>query len=476
MDKLTSFLEQHEGENSLHDLITVFWKHKSRMALIFSVIVVAVTIITILQTPVYKIVSSVMIKYGREYIYHPVGKVDKEAVRPSLAFNSEEIINTEIEIFRSSELIEKVINELGLKNLYPGLVSDDKKENKIRKAIDRFRKDLSVEHIKGSNVIAVSFEHKDPAAAVEAVKLLTELFKEKHLAIFKNPQGEFLRRQVEEYRRKLQDCQDELKTFKQENQIYSLDEQRRFLVQQLVDLNTLLIKGKTHTVALQDKMVSLQEELENVPENVSLFVQSTQEKNINDARRKLLEFKLKENEIRDKYTEDSRLLREVSKKIELVREFLADADENSEKNVRTGKNVIYQELAKEQIDAEVAFNSQLAKNIAINNELELLKNRLQELSEKEIKLKRLQVQVDITEESYKNFMVKLEENMVDNAMDNRKMANVVVIEKPIMPIKPVKPRKKLNILVGIILGAAVSLAYALFAEYVLGNETLTGKK
>ena len=229
-------------------------------------------------------------------------------------------------------------------------------------------------------------------------------------------------------------------------------------------------------MSLQDTLLSLQEQLDNIPENVVLFDESMQSNNIDDARTKLLELKLNEAEIEEKYKDNSRLLSEVRKKIALVRDFLDEAALNVEKNVRTGKNVVYQKLEKDLADAVAAYNAQLAKNEAVSAEVEQLKKRLQELSEKEIELKRLQLQVDVTQETYKNFVVKLQENRINHAMDNRKMVNVVVIEKPVTPLKPIRPRKKLNIIVGMILGATVSVAYALLSEYINGSTTGTGKE
>jgi capsular polysaccharide biosynthesis protein len=50
-------------------------------------------------------------------------------------------------------------------------------------------------------------------------------------------------------------------------------------------------------------------------------------------------------------------------------------------------------------------------------------------------------------------------------MNLQRMSNVSVIQAATIPAKPIKPKKALNILLGIILGAMSGLGYAFFSEY-----------
>jgi len=465
-------MEEKQSENTLLDIFASLRKHFLGMLIIFIAIVLLVTILTIRQTPIYEVGSSVMVKYGREYVYRPVEQVEEGDVQPLLMYNGLEVINTELEIFRSNELAEKVIESLGVEQLFSDLAQhvQDKKLS-ISLAINRFRNQLSVFHIKGSNVIGVTFQHRDPEIAVKAVSLLTELFKERHLQLFKNPQSSFLEEQVTLYHQQLQESEDALRTFKQENKIFSLDDQRKILMQQYVNVNTLLIEGESELEELGQRAASLAQQLETVSEAVVLYEESSQEGNIDDARAKLLKFKLYEHELAEKYPEGNRLLTAVRKDIDMVKEFIADYDVSSRENVRTGKNPVFQQVEKELVTVRAAHTGQEKKNDVIRQQLQVLKDRLLTMTKQETELKALKLKVETSEETYKTFVGKLEDSHIQEAMDSQKMVNVVVIEKPIVPIKPIKPRKKLNILVGIILGVASSLFYALFSEYVMVRKT-----
>jgi uncharacterized protein involved in exopolysaccharide biosynthesis len=68
--------------------------------------------------------------------------------------------------------------------LYPSLAIDPPRMlTPLEAAIHTFEKNLSVEGIKKSTVIEISFQHKDPRRAAKAVNLLVDLLKEKHLQV-----------------------------------------------------------------------------------------------------------------------------------------------------------------------------------------------------------------------------------------------------------------------------------------------------
>ncbi len=465
-------MQEKYSQNTLFDIFTTLRRHLFGMSVIFVIIVSIVTILTFMQTPIYEVVSSVMVKYGREYVFHPVKK--KGNVQPQYPFSVTEWINTELEIFRSKELAEKVIESVGVEQLFPKLAAKaEDKKRLMGMAISRFGKKLQLFHVKQSSVITVSFQHRDPEIAVQAVSLLTELFKERHVQIFKDPQSAFLEEQVGVYSRQLQDAENALKTYKQENKIFSLDHQQQILMEQYVRVNTMLIEVRSNLSKFEENASALENERKGVPERIFRTEESTTRLNDQSearSRSSLLDLQLEEKQLLEQYPEDNRLVVAVRKKIAMVKEFLAEQGENAQEKVSTGQNAVYQELGFKLAVARAEYAGQKEKTAELERQLKKLEVQLQKLSEQEIVFRELSIQVDATAETYKNFVTRLEDSRVREAMDKQNMVNVVVIEKPMVPVKPIKPRKKLNILVGLILGAACSLSYGLLIESVKGRK------
>jgi uncharacterized protein involved in exopolysaccharide biosynthesis len=189
---------------TLRDFLAILFKHKTKILVVFFSVVITVTVGTFLLSPTYEAKSSVLVKFGRENLYRPeVG--DKGPVISVGQPNQEEMLNSEIEILTNRDLMDKVITIVGVEKLYPGLIGKTYSNGVTPKdvAIIQFGKKLSVEGVKKSNVINVSFQHKDPRLAAQVVNLLLDNFKEKHLQIYSDPKSSFLEEQLGEYRQKL---------------------------------------------------------------------------------------------------------------------------------------------------------------------------------------------------------------------------------------------------------------------------------
>ncbi len=459
--------ESTRKNSSLQVLYDLVDQHKKGMLAIFSGIVLITILWTFLQTPTYEAESRILIRYGREYTYRPVDPLLKGEVQPLVSFNRDEILNTEIQIFTSVELIRKVISSIGIKTIFPDMDTDsDDPEEVMAKAVARFRKKLSVQQIKGSGVLRVSFQNPDPDVTVKVVKLLTDFFKERHLEVFRDPRMPFLESQLVVYRQKLEQSKQKLQNFMEQHHIISLKEQKKLLLKQYTEVSTLLITGESNQHALDEKISSLAAIQESVPENGVIFDEKGEDNGIGTARSKLVELKIKEKELLRKYKENNRLVKAVREEIAMVQDFLHTSPPSKVDRVRTGTSTLYQYVEKELLDAQVQRNAQQARNVALTQQIALIEQELEEFGNTEPELNMLLQDVEIHEKSYRNFISKLEKTRILDAMDSQKIVNAVVIEQPVKPIKPIKPRKKINLLVGIILGAAASFAYALFYDHL----------
>jgi len=463
-------MQDTRSDNTLLDIITCIRKHLLGMFIVFVGIVAVATILTLRQTPIFEVGARVLVKYGREYVYHSVEQVEKGDVSPFLTYNTATIINTELEIFRSPELAEEVVTSLGVDTIFPDLTKGAEDDaSALPRAIDKFEAMLNVFHVQGSSVIGVDFQHEDPQVAVQAVSSLIDRFKERHLEIYKNPQFSFLEQQVVAYRLKLQELEEAKIKFKQEHQIFNLEDQSKNLMQQYVKVHTLLIQEEINLDESAAKRISIEKELEVIPEVVVLSEDTTQAGSHEATELHLLQLKLQEHDLLEKYPEHNRLVVAVRQDIKMVEEFLSAHDITLE-NVRTGKNPLFLKLETELVEVDVNYTAQKEKIDAFNQQLDRLKDSLQKFSKLEIELNRLDEEIESVESNYKHLEVKLGEARIQEAMDTEKMVNVVVIENPRVPVKPIKPNKQLRLLVGIILGAASSLFYALFTEYAMARK------
>ena len=449
----------------MRDLLTVLFKHKRKALLAFFGTVVAVTAISFLLPRSYEAKASLLVRFGREYVYRPeFGNVEQM----SILQNQEELFNSEIQILNNRELIERVITTIGLKTIYPSLVMTSPSDpGSLERAVRKFQTNLSIQPAKKTTVIQISFQHQDPQITARAVNLLVDLFKEKHLQVYKGPTSSFLEDQLKTYEEKLKNSANELETFKQKYGVFSLEEQRSLLLKQRTELASSLSATQNDIRGLDRKRGSLLTKMQSVGDDIPPYTDTEQYRIIDDAKAQLLALQLKERQLLQNYRETSKFVVDVRNEIEMVKEFLRKQEEEIRKTVRTSKNRndLYRTMETDIVKIEADLSGQKARTSLTEQQLRRLDAEIRNIDSREKELQALQRRLTASENNYKTYLTKLEEARISENMDVLKMANIRVIHTAAVPVKHVKPRRVVNIGLSAILGGLLALGLVFFSEY-----------
>ena len=381
-------------------------------------------------------------------------------------FNEEEAVNSEISILTSQDIIEQVIKTIELKNIYPDLEKNPpSRMTPMEAAVIAFQKKLTAEGVKKSSVIEVSFQHKDPKVAARAVNLLVDFFKAKHLQVYGGTESNFLESQTNLYDRELKNSENRLEDYKQKNLVFSLDEQRSLLLKQRTDLDTTLKDTRNRIDEQGKKLASLRGQMKKILADKDYYTPTERDRIIVEARAKLLTLQLSEQDLASKYPDNNRVLVNVRKEIQIIKDFLREQEEAIGGKVKTG-NPVYQEAEKEAIKAEAEEASLRSKAATLLLQINHLDGEIKTLDLQGKELKDLNREVSTNEANYKIYLEKKEEAQISDEMNRQKLANISVIQAAVVPSKPIKPKKVLNILLSVILGAVSGLGFAFFSEYM----------
>ncbi|UFS69336.1 GumC family protein [Geomonas sp. RF6] len=451
---------QHSHTRSLRELLTVLFKHKWQMLTVLLAVVGTVMIVTFFRSPIYEGKSSVLVKIGREYLNNP-GVGDNKAI---MSLNQEELINSEIEILTQPDLIRKVIVQLRAEHLDPQLSAGPAAAPPSEEAIASFRRGLNVEGIKKSNVILVSFRHKDPRVAARGVNLLVQYYTEKHLQVFSDPKSAFLEQQLAMYEQKLSQSENTLQDFKRKNSVFSLDEQRTLLLKQRTDLDTSWKYAQDAVQELKRKIGTLSGQMHGVSSKSGLYTNSERDSIIVQAKSNLLALQLKERELLKKYTEKNPLVEEVRNDIRMVQGFMREQEADISSKVKTG-NAVYQHVEIELMKAQSELSSQSARAAALGQQLAQVDQEIRALDLNEKETQRLKRERAVDEKNYQAYRDRTEAARISDNMNRLQLADISVIQKATVPSKPVKPKKALNLVLAVMLGGICALGLAFFSEY-----------
>jgi uncharacterized protein involved in exopolysaccharide biosynthesis len=461
---------------SLRDFLRILFKRKTQILVFFFATFITVAAGTFLTRPTFQAVAQILVKLGRENIYVPTSGSGS----PVINYNREEQINSEIEILKSRSLAMEVLRKLGPESVYDDigdgpsgiraaiLPSKASSTTPAEKALLKMQKALDVQGIKKSNVIEVSFKHTDPQTAAAVVNQLANLFLDRHLDVYRTPQSyEFFQQQSEFLKTKLSEAEARLQDLKEQYDVTALNEQQSILLRQSAEMRTALNETLSRVVEVENRVGQLKQQLAAVPATIP---QGEEIDNnpylINTLEARLVELQLKEKDLLTKYTEESRLVKNVREEIRIVTRKLAENEQKRYGRTRTGVNPTHQQLQQELLRSQADYQALLAKSAAQRAQLSDYKKELDQLNRVETAYNQLEQQVDVDRQNYKLYLTKFEESRISDAMDTQKIASVSLIEPAQIPLKPVSPKKMLNLVLGLFLGALGGLGLAFFLEYL----------
>lgn len=227
-------IEEKPRESSLRDLYYTFFQHKRKMLVFFCVVMAVVIAGTFLSEEVYRSEAMLLVRLGRESVRLDPTATTGQTIHISQSRESE--LNSELEILKSRELVEKIIDVIGVERLVGSSDGVDKAESLDRhnSAVLKVMDKLEVKVLKNSNIISVSYEAGDPKLAQEVVTKLIELYLEKHIAVHQTPGSyKFFIEQSKHLRNELAQSEDKLWKLKNETGVSSVEEQREILLNRI---------------------------------------------------------------------------------------------------------------------------------------------------------------------------------------------------------------------------------------------------
>jgi uncharacterized protein involved in exopolysaccharide biosynthesis len=449
---------------SMHEFLTMIFKYKTKMLIIFCTVFAIVTVGVLTSKPVYEAKCILLVKPWKEDAPR-LGMGENNSGNSSyLSLSQEELVNTEIQILTGRDLAEKVITTLKLGTIYPGLAgSGTANSSPMDAAIGSFENGLKIVGVRKSNVITVAFRHNDPKIAAGALNLLVEAFKEKHLALHSDPQSSFIGTQLTAFENKLRDSERDLQAFQQANKVYSLEEQRSLLLKQRSDLDTSYKLARNNVGELRNKIAATKGQLSYISKNKARYTPTERDKIVIEAKTRQLELQLKEQELRRKYSEQNRLVVEAKKEVNLVTQFLKEQEEGIAGKAKTA-NPVYQSMEIDLFRAEGELNSQIARADALSSQLKQLDKEIAVLDLSQNRIQNLKRDIAINEKNYKTYADRQEEARISDAMNRLKMSNISVVQAAEPPAQPVTMNKMFKLIMGLLAGILSGLTYGYMSE------------
>jgi uncharacterized protein involved in exopolysaccharide biosynthesis len=488
------------GVLTLRDFFYVLFRHKWKAITFFLIVLIATIAGAFLTAEIYRSDAKLMVRIGRESVTLDPTATTGQVISVGPSRDSE--INSEIEILKSRELAQKVVDAVGPKAILEGIESKSgtgtlgRGKNMLQEmrsvsksmqkkvsvflsnlgvlkpltdqemAIIQFTENFTVERQKNTNILLLSYEGRDPVVSQNILSKLIGFFLEKHIMAHRDVGSyEFFDKQSDQIRGQMVQKEEELKKLKSTSGVASLDEQRRILMSRIGGLQQESEATQSAIAISRAKIKELKGKLAGMsPTLVTQETRGTSNQGADLMRARLYDLQLKEQELLSKYTPTSTPVQEVRRQIEEAKALLAN-EEPTRTQVTMGINTAYQELNLDLIKENANLASSEAKAKVIKTQLNGARPELNDLNNTEVKMANLQRELSLLDAKYRKYTDNLEQSRIDQALMKNKMTNISIIQGATSSQRPVKPLKSLYIGLGFLLGILGGIFLAIFSEY-----------
>ncbi len=455
------------GNSSLRAAVEAVFRHRVAFMVTALVVLIATALITVLTPRAYQSEMDILVRNARpDYLISPERSTGQILQRDV----TEERINSEIEVLRSKDVADAVVDPAWEQT--PAAQRTEQAVKAHEKAVLDYSKHLSVDLLRKSNVIHVAYLAGSPRLATDTVERLLKAFLAKQREIERSTGAStFFAGEADRYKQQLDQAQQELAQYQQASKIVSLGTSEATLETQINALEDAVRSTQVQLTEAQNRVGSDRRQLGSMPERVSTQQRSVYNlQSVEQLTGELTQLQNERTKRLARYQPTDRLVTELNEQIATTSAALEHARTNNGQEATTDVNPVHLQvkagLAASETDL-AALRGRLADQTA---QRDRLRAQLSGVEGSTVNFTTLQTRVTELQNNYQLYSQKKNEAQIADAMDQQQLVNVAVAERPTFTAKPYRPQVLLNLALGTFTALFLGAAVVFFAE--LGRETV----
>lgn len=452
---------------SLRPLVESAFRYR-RLWIFVVLSVIAITIAFVLLIPrQYQSQMSILVQNARSNY-----QITPQRITSTIEVNgiTEEQINSEIQVLRSRGLADVVVDpKWNTKAMYQMSSAALKAHEK---AVAEFTKHLSVDMVRKSNVIHVTYTASSPKAATETLERLLAAFLAKQRGLG-HPPGtyKFFASEANRYKGELDVAQQQLAQYQQNHQIVSLPDREQTLDRQIADAQSQLRSTDAQIGEMTQRLNAEMAELKHVPAR-----QQTEERvaqndySVGQLNTMLAVLENKRTTLLTKFTPTDRLVRETDKKIADTKAALRNAEQMRSQQRSSDVNPVWEQVTGAIEHNEAERQALKAQHSELTKQISQLQSTLGGTEGSTVAFTTLHQKVAELANNYQLYAQKRDEARMADAMDANKLLNVAVAQAPTFSIMPSRPKPILDLVLGVFTAIFLASFIVFFSE--MGRSTV----
>lgn len=409
--------------------------------------------------PIYQASAQLLVQTSQPTISIPSAVTQLIGVSSLGSLGGGTDVQTEIELMKSRQNIEKLINQLNLMELFKDKqVSLEDVVNVISE------KWLKIENVKNTRVIQVSAEHENPEVAAKVVNSLIDAYLDMRSRLTTNEYSarvDFIERQLPRIEQELKDVEDRLRKFKEENQVYSLSDQAAKLVEGIAQFDAKVYEAKVSIEQVKTGIKAAEDMLKKVDQKIVSSETISTNPVVQQLRSKLVDLQVELSALLQTYSETDRRVVSLKKQIEETQDLLQkEISKVISAEIQT-INPAYSELYTTWILKQTELQVQQATLVAVEKIRDEYLKKVSVVPSIEQKLFELERQKQAKQTTYLALLSQYEQAKIGAAGT---VDNVRIVTNATTPSRPSKPNKRLTLAIGGVLGIFLGIVVVFIRE------------
>ncbi len=482
--------EKFEHELTLKDLIRIFYRGRWVVLSCFSAVMFLTVYYTFTVTPEYEASAKVI--------------VQEESARGMDIFDiggfiqQETMINNQVEILKSRTLAETVIKKLqksdladqleilqtgkyaenprsmvaGFKNTIKGLLGIEAKKDEYTlddKVEVLMEERLSITPIRNTDMIEIKVTAVTPKEAAFIANNLTLAYQEKNRKMSQEEirqVKEFLEEQLTTIQSQLAESENALRDFMQTKKVVALSHETEELIKKMAEFEGFYHEALTSLNSFKERLVYINDQLGKNRQNFDIesisadtyFEELKKSMAMLQSRRSAYMANLINRGV---YSENDVELRKFDEQISGLTEKLKTELAKLASQDIVNPVAMNEQLFVSKIEVEANIQALKPKVTALKKIVDEYSVKLESLPQKKLQLARLQRAAKVDEKIYLMMKEKFQESRITEV---GQLGDVRIIDPAKPPKNPVRPKKVLNLILGMVVGLGLGIGITFLLE------------
>jgi capsular exopolysaccharide synthesis family protein len=468
-----------DEDTTLKDFLPILWRGKLYVVLIMLLMFNAVLFYTLIREPEYEATVSVYINT----------KNQQQSLLSGFMIEDSKHIGNEIELLKSRLIAESVADRL-MEQRYlddarsvpiPVLRYYDSAEDREmwaphHKVVEALQKRVTFSSVRDSDFIKIHSRSSNNLEAALIANAFAQVYYDRNFYLSRARSRnvrEFLEDQLREKRENLEIAENALQDYMESHGVVMIDNESKRVIDQLAELEAQHEATYVEIQSLGNTLASLRRQLAEQEPNVARSISSGDNPYI-----KLIQEQMAELEVERDLTltqnpeamSDERyrgMIREIDEQLEVLRQNLrrrtAEYMESLPPGTTDDPTGFIKQLRQRILEADIQLQGLEFKRDAIDQSLRRYEQQFDRLPQVSMEYARRQRARTSNEKIYLMIEQRYNEAMIS---EQSEFGSVDIIDRAVVPERPVSPNMKLNLLLGLLLGAGLGFAFVIGREKI----------